>query len=484
MELTPAQTDRAVGAVLGMATGDALGMGYEFGPAVPPDSVIMRPNAAMSAFAPGEWTDDTTMAVPILQALAGGLDLLARPTQDGVVSSWLDWLAEGPKDIGVSTAFVLGEAPSRDAAGLSQIARERYAAGAPCGGNGSLMRTTPIVLGYLDDPLGLTRAARRYSELTHADPDAMDACVLWNQAQRHSILQGELDVTVGLAHLPDDRRALWRTRLDRATDGEPIDFAADNGWVVAALQCAWAAVASTPSRGPEHLESALRAAVGAGNDADTVAAIAGGLLGARWGASAVPLEWRRRLFGWPGWTGEDLVRAAHGAVSGQPWPPQFYGRLSAGVEPVRLPCDGGVWLGDAMGLRGLPAEVDAVVSLCRVGSREAPPGIPAESQARVWLIDSSQPDVNPNLAFVVDQAVRLIQRWREEGKVVYLHCVHARSRTPFLAAAYGARLTGRPAEAVLQEVMSVLPGADPNPRFREFLSAYGRHAPGPAGIRE
>lgn len=478
MQLNAAQRDRAVGAVLGMATGDALGMGYEFGPPVDPEAVHMKPNPALPLFAPGEWTDDTTMAVPILQELAAGRDLLDQRSQDHVVGGWLEWLAAGPKDIGVSTAFVLAQAHTKDASGVRQSARDRYRAGALCAGNGSLMRTTPIVLGYLDDAVGLARAARAYSELTHADPDATDACVLWNQAQRHAIVHGELDVTVGLPHLIEERRGLWDARLAHAAQGEPSDFAADNGWVVAALQCAWAAIVSAPGDGPEAFGSALRAAVAAGHDADTVAAIAGGLLGARWGASAIPLDWRLRLFGWPGWTGEDMAQAAHAAVGGEPWPAQFHADLAERVEPVRLPCDGGVWLGDAVGLRRLPAEVDAVVSLCRIGGREGPPGITPQNHARVWLIDSARPEDNPNLSLVVDQTVALIQRWRGEGKSVYLHCVHAQSRTPFIAAAYGARITGRPAGEVLQEVVSVLPQADPNRRFRDFLGAPRPGAPG------
>lgn len=470
MQLTTAQRDRAVGAVLGMAAGDAVGMGYEFGPQVDPESVRMKTNPALPLFGPGEWTDDTTMAVPILQALAAGQNLLDQRTQDRVVGRWIDWAGAGPKDIGVSTAFVLGQALSRDAVGVREAAHHRYRSGAPCAGNGSLMRTTPVVLGYLDDPAGLTRAACTYSEFTNVDPDATEACVLWNHAQRHAILHGELDVTVGLAHMSHDRRGLWAERLTRATRGEPIDFAVDNGWVVAALQCAWAAIRSTWTGSPDHLESGVRAAVAAGHDADTVAAIAGGLLGARWGTSAVPLEWRRRLFGWPGWTGEDLVQAAHRAVGGRPWPARFDRGRAAGVEPVRLPCDPGVWLGDAAGLSRLPDEVDAVVSLCRVGDHEVPSRIPSNRQARVWLIDSPVPEENPNLAYVVAQTVGLIQRWRAEGRVVYLHCGRAQSRTPFIAAAYGALVTGRSAAVVLQEISSVLPCADPNRGFRAFLN--------------
>ena len=75
---------------------------------------------------------------------------------------------------------------------------------------------------------------------------------------------------------------------------------------------AWAAITWTPPDHPSgHLVEATKNAVRAGNDTDTVAAIAGGLLGARWGASAVPARWRRILHGYPGLTGERLVGLAH-----------------------------------------------------------------------------------------------------------------------------------------------------------------------------
>jgi ADP-ribosylglycohydrolase len=47
-----------------------------------------------------------------------------------------------------------------------------------------------------------------------------------------------------------------------------------------------------------------------GRDADTVAAIAGGLVGAAYGASAVPEDWRSAIHGWPGYNATDLIRMA------------------------------------------------------------------------------------------------------------------------------------------------------------------------------
>ncbi len=131
--------------------------------------------------------------------------------------------------------------------------------------------------------------------------------MLWCLAIRHAVLEGELDVRVGLQFLPDDRRDLWETRIAVAEISQPSDFA-HNGWVVEALQGAWSAISTTKATDATHLRLALEAAVRGGRDTDTVAAIAGGLLGARWGASAVPAEWRRIVHGWPALTAADLVR--------------------------------------------------------------------------------------------------------------------------------------------------------------------------------
>lgn len=97
----------------------------------------------------------------------------------------------------------------------------------------------------------------------------------------------------------------WSPLLDAVENGVPADFA-NNGWVVPALQTAWWAITKTDDSSPEHLQHTLEMAVRAGGDTDTTAAIAGGLLGARWGASAVPARWRRILHGYPGFRADDL----------------------------------------------------------------------------------------------------------------------------------------------------------------------------------
>ena len=142
-------------------------------------------------------------------------------------------------------------------------------------------------------------------------------------------------------------------------------------WVVEALQGAWSAITTTPIPADDpanrffradHLRLALDAAVRGGYDTDTVAAIAGGLLGAVYGASAVPAQWRRVLHGWPGLTTRGLVALATRIVKAD----KPFSYDIDPMTPVRHPHDDGVWLGDCRDARALPPGVDAVVSLCRV----------------------------------------------------------------------------------------------------------------------
>lgn len=185
----------------------------------------------------GEWTDDTSMAIAIAEVSAEGLGLLSPQAQDRVAARWSDW-AKSAKDVGHQTRSVLGAARQAaaqrgedhpNAGDLASASQPHYARTGRSGGNGSLMRTAPVALAYLDDEAGLVEAAQQLSALTHFDPEAGEACALWSLAAR------------------------------------------------------------------------------GGRDADTVAAIAGGLLGGVYGASAVPAAWRRKLHGWPGLRARDLV---------------------------------------------------------------------------------------------------------------------------------------------------------------------------------
>lgn len=469
MNLSTAQLDRACGVLLATAAGDALGAPYEFEPPRGPDLEVAMVGGGSFGWNPGEWTDDTSMALAIAEVAATGADLRDEPAQTAIVTRWYEWSLTAT-DVGNQTRSVLGATgragvSAANALAASRLLHERTGHTA---GNGSLMRTAPVALAYLDDESALVDAARTISELTHFDPDAAEACVLWCLAIRHAVLTGDLDVRAGLERLPEARRDLWAERLDVAEASVPSSFRR-NGWVVEALQAAWSAITTTPVPADDptagvfaadHLRLALDAAVRSGNDTDTVAAIAGGLLGARWGASAVPGTWRRLLNGWPGLNARGLVSLATRIVGAD----RPFDNYVVPMTPSPHPHDDGVWLGDLATLQALPEDVDAVVSLCRVNDRDLPPGA---EQIDTRLIDVV--GANAHLDFVLLDTVRLIEALRAEGRTVLLHCVAAHSRTPAVAALYGARKAGLSGRDALAAVCEVLPDAYPNWDFRDAL---------------
>jgi ADP-ribosylglycohydrolase len=311
--LTDEQADRAAGVLLGQAAGDALGVPYEF--ALPPalDDLAEMRGGGLGDFAPGEWSDDTAMAMCIADIVANGYDLLSEEALDAVAANFVLWLADDPADIGLQTSAVLratraGLGGSDGPARVMTEAARTYTVDHPhSAGNGALMRTAIVALASLHDRARTARAARQIASLTHADPLAGDSCVLWSEAVRVAVLEGRVDVDAGLDLLPGTRREQWRHWLEEAraaATGElPGGRFNPNGFTVTALQAAYAAILGTPEGGPATLQNALHAAVRIGNDTDTVAAIAGGLMGARWGASAVPRAWRDAVHGWaPGGT--------------------------------------------------------------------------------------------------------------------------------------------------------------------------------------
>jgi ADP-ribosyl-[dinitrogen reductase] hydrolase len=301
-----AQLDRAVGAVLGLAAGDALGAGYEFTYPGPDEPIEMRGGGL--GWQPGEWTDDTQMAICVLEEAVGG-----ELEPDRVGDRFIAWYSRGPNDVGMQTRWVLGGASSGSE--LTDRAAQYCEENPKCAGNGSLMRTAPVALAFLGDADAMVRAARAVSDLTHGDPMCADACVLWCLAVDHAIRHGAFDIRVGVARLPGERRGEW-VRIIAEAEDRPASSFSENGWVVTAFQAAWAAIIQTPTtKGAQvHVRHALVAAVRIGGDTDTVAAIAGSLLGARWGASAIPEEWLGVLNGWPGYTVRDLRALAEAAV--------------------------------------------------------------------------------------------------------------------------------------------------------------------------
>ena len=485
MTLTSPQLDRACGAVLGSAVGDALGAPYEFGgPAIGPAGPQMI-GGGLGNFAPGEWTDDTSMAWAVLDVAASGLDLRSDAGLTAVGRNFRAWYDTQPPDIGIQTRRVLataGTAPTADA--LTATAHDYHHDTGRSAGNGSLMRTAAVALPYLHDPAAVVEAARRVSALTHYDPQAQQACALWSLAIRKAIVDDELDLRDGLAYLDLDPQSakFWADRIDEAEQSDPSVFT-PNGWVVAALQAAWSAITHTPIPLDDpcrQFGAALDTAIRIGDDTDTVAAIAGALLGAKWGVSAIPARWRRILHGNPGLTGQQLVEKAYLAANRAPgkygWPTTTridYSAHTSGVL-VRHPHDDGVWLSDATPLDALPEEVSAVVSLCLTGTEQVPSDV---EHIAFWLIDEAEPEVNPNLDFVLSDAADTVAALRAEGREVLVHCVAAHSRTPAVAVAYSL-VRGVGLEEASDAIARAIPGPGPNASFRAALERLASRASG------
>ena len=354
--LSPRQRDRALGVVLGAALADAVGASYEFSAVSPGVSLSGSARDLVGGgpfdWEPGEWTDDTAMAVPILKAAARGADLSSDETLTEIVQAWFEWRA-GAADVGVqiqrvftdaATAAVagdttadasdptdsgvrLGGAKVPEPATMRAAATALHEATGRTAGNGSLMRTAPVALTALLDPNGAlvtARAARAISDLTHADPDAGNACVLWCLALRETVLHGAehgvvdvLERAAGAARelgaLEESAAKVWLHRIHEAAANDPAAFP-KNGWVVHAFQAAVASIAAgqayaLTARGPAGTSyvHTVEVAINAAGDTDTVASIAGALAGAEVGGSALPFAWVRSAHGWPGLQAQDLA---------------------------------------------------------------------------------------------------------------------------------------------------------------------------------
>src|SRR6202167_4617768 len=103
--------DRAVGTVIGGAIGDALGAGYEFAAAPEPDEVTML-RGTLTGEPAGHWTDDTAMAIAILEVAARMGTLTSPAAAVAVGVRFMEWFDSGPRDVGTHTRRVLSRATS------------------------------------------------------------------------------------------------------------------------------------------------------------------------------------------------------------------------------------------------------------------------------------------------------------------------------------------------------------------------------------
>ena len=316
IELTSEIVDRARGALLAAACGDALGVPYEFeSPTQTPEMI----GGGLGPYDPGQWSDDTEMSTCVARVAASGLALDRPGAMDKIGAGFFEWIRDGALDVGIQTRAVLNaavEAGRGDISDRLNAAAAQYAhSSGRSGGNGALMRTAPVGLAFLGSRGRTAKAAVDVARLTHVDKFVDESCVLWSEAIRHAVLTGEINIRAGFDLINEDSVDYWTTVLDDAEAGKANSH--QNGFTVHALACAWQAVWSVRDHSEDAIRVGITNAVRIGGDTDTVASIAGALLGAAWGASKVPAEWVSVVHGWPGLTatqyadmGEKIIRTA------------------------------------------------------------------------------------------------------------------------------------------------------------------------------
>lgn len=167
--------DRTVGALLGLALGDALGTTLEFNDRDTYAPLTGIVGGGLFHLKPGQWTDDTAMALALADSLAhcGSLneqDLLAR---------FSDWWRTGTYSC-TGRCFDIGSTTAQALQRWEQTLADHCGSNDPySAGNGSLMRLAPVAIQYWNDRPALRDAAARQSKTTHAAPEAVDACVLY-----------------------------------------------------------------------------------------------------------------------------------------------------------------------------------------------------------------------------------------------------------------------------------------------------------------
>jgi ADP-ribosyl-[dinitrogen reductase] hydrolase len=289
---TPDLRDRFRGALIGLAVGDAIGATNEFKRRKDCDVRDMVGGGPWR-LRPGDYTDDTAMAFALADSLVecDGFD------PKDVMTRWRDWWQEGKYagthgrgcfDIGTTTRLALGDF---EASGKVWQGRGNYYSAA----NGCLMRFASVALYAF--PLERSKRLELYADsarLTHGSPLCVEATQLFGEAM-HAALGGAGGiVTPDFVTAPE-----LRSMIDRQAWFDDADTRIHStGYVIDTLEAAFWASRVRPAdlsadRGP-FAAGILRAA-NLGDDADTVAAVAGQLLGASLGWSSIPLRWRATL---------------------------------------------------------------------------------------------------------------------------------------------------------------------------------------------
>jgi ADP-ribosyl-[dinitrogen reductase] hydrolase len=272
--------DRAVGSLLGLALGEALGAHY-----------VRRRASEIPAPAPftsGHTGGATAMARNLARSLVdrGGFD------PDDLIARHLAWLASDPQDVESLTRRVL-ERASRGTAAID-AAEAIWEERGPevSAGNGSVMYCAPLGAAYANRPGELVALAPALSAITHFDQRCRTAVLAVTTAVA-SLVRGEPAGASRAASLSATKDREGGEELEYLIDAvgtaRPID-GPDRGFCLFAAAAGLQALA----RGGTF-EAEIRRVVSLGGDTAANAAVAGALVGAHVGEAGLPPTWLGRL---------------------------------------------------------------------------------------------------------------------------------------------------------------------------------------------
>ena len=275
------------GALLGLAVCDALGTAVEFQSPGSFAPVTEMTGGGAFRLQPGQWTDDTSMALCLAESLIECRGFNPRDQMERYVRWWRhgDWSSTGHCfDIGTTVSAALRRFEST-ADPFSGSTDPRAA------GNGSLMRLAPVPMWWAGDEVQAVHEAARCSRTTHGAPACVDACRYFA-----AILCGALRACSKEELLAPQywRHGPLMSRIEEIRQGsflrkEPPAIRG-TGYVVESLEAVlWAFAKST------NFEDGALLAVNLGDDADTTGAIYGQIAGAYYGEEGIPERWRAVL---------------------------------------------------------------------------------------------------------------------------------------------------------------------------------------------
>jgi ADP-ribosyl-[dinitrogen reductase] hydrolase len=287
--------DRYRGALLGLAVGDALGTTLEFKTPGTFKPITDLVGGGPFGLKPGQWTDDTSMALCLAESLVDKRGFDPKDQMDRYCRWWKEGYLSSTGacfDIGITVKTALAHYLGRG---------EPFAGSTDpfTAGNGSLMRLAPVPLAFCGNVELAILNAGESSRTTHAAPTTIDACRYFAGLLLGALEGRSKEELLSSFFYPATDEQYWKRHplspeIAEIANGsfrqKQPPAIIGSGFVVRSLEAAlWAFYRSDSFR-----DGALRA-VNLGNDADTTGAIYGQLAGAFYGANAIPEDWIERL---------------------------------------------------------------------------------------------------------------------------------------------------------------------------------------------